>query len=529
MQRLIWNSDNLKRDHGRKAQLANIEAAKAVAGIVRTTLGPRSMLKMLLDPMGGIVMTSDGNAILREIDVAHPAAKSVIELSRTQDEEVGDGTTSVVILTGELLSLAEPWLQRNMHPRNIVGAYMKALNKSLEVLEKLATPLDVNNKDQMMNLVRSSLGTKFVARFGDIIPQMALDAVARITVVNDAKKKEIDIKRYIRVEKIPGGMFTDSEVLDGIALEKDILYAKMKRKIEKPRIILLDCPLEYRKGESATNVEITKEEDFEALLKAEEETVEKMCNDIIKWKPNVVVTEKGVSDLAQHFLAKAGISVLRRLKKTDNNRLSRACGGTIVNEPADLKEEDVGKGCGLFEVKKIGDEYWSFFVKCKDPKACTILLRGGSKDVLNEMSRNLDDAMNVVRALVLDARVLPGGGAIEMALGQELRLEAKKISGVQQRPFEDVAKAFEIIPRTLLENCGAMPLKALTELRAEHAQNKFLMGVDGKTGSVVDVTKIPVYDPYAVKVQTIKSSFEAACMLIRIDDVVSGLSKRDKD
>jgi len=254
-----------------------------------------------------------------------------------------------------------------------------------------------------------------------------------------------------------------------------------------------------------------------------------MCNDIIKWKPHVVVTEKGVSDLAQHFLAKAGVSVLRRLKKTDNNRLARACGGTIVNEPADMKEEDVGKGCALFEVKKIGDDYWSFFVKCKDPKACTILLRGGSKDVLNEMSRNLDDAMNVTRALVLDARVLPGGGAIEMALGQELRLEAKKISGVQQRPFEDVAKAFEIIPRTLLENCGAMSLKILTELRAEHAQNKFTMGVDGKNGIVVDVTKLPVFDPYAVKVQTIKSAFEAACMLIRIDDVVSGLSKRDKD
>jgi T-complex protein 1 subunit gamma len=250
-------------------------------------------------------------------------------------------------------------------------------------------------------------------------------------------------------------------------LEKDILYAKMKRKIEKPRIVLLDCPLEYRKGESATNIEITKEEDFLALLKAEEESVEKMCSDIMKWKPHVVVTEKGVSDLAQHFLAKAGVSVLRRLKKTDNNRLARACGGTIVNEPADMKEEDVGKGCGLFEVKKIGDDYWSFFVKCKDPKACTILLRGGSKDVLNEMSRNLDDAMNVVRALVLDARVLPGGGAIEMALGQELRLEAKKISGVQQRPFEDVAKAFEIIPRLLI-NRHINPYPSLKDPTQHH-------------------------------------------------------------
>jgi len=261
------------------------------------------------------------------------------------------------------------------------------------------------------------------------------------------------------------------------------------------------------------------------MLKAEEEFVEKMCNDIIKLKPNVVITEKGCSDLAQHYLGKAGISVLRRLKKTDNNRLARATGATIANEPADLTEEDVGKGCGLFEIKKIGDDYWSFFIKCKDPKACTILLRGASKDVLNEMSRNLDDAMNVVRALITDARVLPGGGAIEMALGHELRAEAKKIGGVQQRPFEDVAKAFEIIPRTLLENCGVSPLKVLSELRAEHAQGNVTMGVDGNLGIMVDVTKIPVFDPYAVKVQTVKAAIEAACMLLRIDEIVSGLKK----
>jgi len=308
------------------------------------------------------------------------------------------------------------------------------MEKALEVLDRMATALDISDQKQMMNLVRSSLGTKFASQFGDQISQLALEAVQKIVVAED-KKKTIDFKRYVRVERIPGGMLEDSEVLDGIAVEKDVVYAKMKRKIEKPRIIILDCPLEYKKLESQANVEIKEEKDFEAMLKAEEDFIEKMCKDLVKFRPNVVITEKGCSDLAQHFLAKAGVSVLRRMRKTDANRLSRACGAVIVNEPAEIKEEDVGTRCGLFEIKKIGDDYWSFFVKCREPKACTVLLRGGSKDVLNEMSRNLDDAMNVVRALLLDARILPGGGATEMAIQHELEVESKKSVGFNNGPI----------------------------------------------------------------------------------------------
>jgi T-complex protein 1 subunit gamma len=487
------------------------------------------MLKMLLDPMGGIVMTNDGNSILREIDVAHPAAKSIIELSRTQDEEVGDGTTSVVILASEFLNVAEAHIKKNVHPRHIVDAYYKVMEDALDVLKKKAINLDLNNRKQILDLVRSTLGTKFVSRFGDLICNMAIDAILKVMVITESKKKEIDTKRYARIEKIAGGLLEDSVVLDGIALNKDVLDAKMPRKFQNPRILVLDCPLEYRKAESQTNVEISKEEDFEELLEQEEAHVKKQCDEIIKFKPNVVFTEKGCSDLAIHFLSKAGISCLRRLKKTDSNRLARATGATVVSETNEIKESDIGTKCGLFEVKKIGDEYWSFIVECKEPKACTILLRGGSKDVLSEMERNLDDAMSVVKNIMLEPKIVPGGGATELAIEQALLEKSKSITGVQQWPYRSAAQAFEVIPRTLIENCGASTIRVLTALRAKHAEGKNSnWGVDGNKGEIAEMNKINVWDSYTVKAQTIKTAIEAAAMLLRIDEIVSGISKKDK-
>lgn len=525
---LVLNQ-NAKRETGRKAQSANIAAAKAVADCVRTTLGPCSMLKMVLDPMGGIVMTNDGNAILREIDVAHPAAKSMIELSRTQDEEVGDGTTSVIVLSGDMLAVAQPFLDRNMHPRHLVGAYVRALDCGLETLEKMAQPLDVNDRDRMMDMVRSCLGTKFVSRFGDLVANLAIDAVLRVSTVSATGTKEIDIKRYARVEKIPGGMLEESMVLDGVMLNKDVVHPGMRRKIENPRIMLLDCPLEYKKAESQTNLELSKESDFEAVLRQEEDFIRALCDNIIKHKPDIVCTEKGVADLTQHYLAKAGISVLRRLRKTDNNRIARATGATICNQPEDVKEEDIGTGAGLFEVRKIGDEYFAFIEKCKQPKACTIMLRGASKDVLNEIERNLLDAMNVVRNIVFDPRIVPGGGATEMAIATALIQKSKSIEGIQQFPFRGVAQAMEVIPRTLIENCGGNPIKLLTALRAKHAAalsagNTSTWGIDGKKGELVDMAELKVWEPLMVKTQTLKTAIEAACMLLRIDDIVSGMS-----
>eukprot|EP00002_Diphylleia_rotans_P032898 TRINITY_DN6945_c0_g3_i3.p1 TRINITY_DN6945_c0_g3~~TRINITY_DN6945_c0_g3_i3.p1 ORF type:complete len:532 (-),score=120.09 TRINITY_DN6945_c0_g3_i3:560-2155(-) len=479
--------ENTKRESGRQAQLTNIQAGKAISEIVRTCLGPRSMLKMILDPMGGIVMTNDGNAILREIDVTHPAAKSMIDLSRAQDEEVGDGTTSVIVLAGEILSVSSAFLERNMHPRIIVGGYYKALDKALETMDKLAFPLDTADRQQMLNTVRSCIGTKFsnwISGLGDLVCNLALDAVMTVTIDNEGKK-EIDIKRYARVEKVPGGELTDSRVLRGVVLNKDIIHPKMRRRIENPRILLLDCPLEYKKGESQTDVEMRNEQDFATLLRIEEEYIERVCNDIIKFKPDIVMTEKGVSDLAQHFLVKHNISVLRRLRKTDNNRVARCTGATIVNRTDEISENDIGTGCGLFEVRKIGDEYFSFIEDCKNPKACSIILRGSSKDTLNEIERNLMDAMNVARNVVFDPRLLPGGGATEMAISCALTEGSKHIEGAMQWPFHAVGVAMEVIPRTLAQNCGANTIRTLTALRAKHASSDSngTFGINGNTVS----------------------------------------------
>merc|ERR1712137_428281 len=521
---IVVLNTNTQRETGRKAQLANIAASKAVSDIIRTSLDPRAMSKMLLDPMGGIVMTNDGNAILREIDVSHPAAKSMIELSRTQDEEVGDGTTSVIILAGEMLAAAEPWVAKIMHPSVIITAYNRALNDAKEHLEKMSFPL--GGDTQLLDIVKSSVGTKFISRYGDHLCQLAIDAVK---IVNRTERKEIDIKRYVRIEKIPGGEIADCEVLQGVMLEKDVTHSKMKRRIENPRILLLDCPIEYKKGESQTSLELQGEDDFAQILKLEEEAVAKMCNEIIKFKPDLVITEKGLSDLAQHYLVKAGITGLRRLRKTDNNRIARACGATIVSRTSEIKEEDIGKGCGLFEIRKFGDTYFTFIEKCKDPKACSVILRGASKDILKEVERNLQDAMCVARNVMLDGRLLPGGGATEMSVAHALNEKSKAIEGVSQYPYRACALAMEVTPRTLAQNCGARTIRVITELRAKHAQDadaNRTWGINGTTGKIQDMKELGIWEPFSVKLQTITTAIEAANMLLRVDDIVSGLARK---
>lgn len=508
--------------------MSNITAAKTVADIIRSCLGPKAMLKMLLDPMGGIVLTNDGHAILREIEVAHPAAKSMIELARTQDEEVGDGTTTVIILAGEMLALSLPQLDRHIHPVVIIQAYKRALADALSVIEEVSIPVDIENNDQMRQLIGSSIGTKFTSRWSDLMCDLALKAVRTVSHNVGGAKQEVDIKRYARVEKVPGGEIEDSCVLDGVMLNKDITHPKMRRRIENPRIVLLDCTLEYKKGESQTNIEITKEEDWNRVLQIEEEQVKAMCDAIIAVKPDLVITEKGVSDLAQHFLVKHNITALRRVRKTDNNRIARATGATIVNSVYDLTERDVGTHCGLFEISKIGDEYFTFLTKCKDPKACTILLRGPSKDILNEIDRNLADAMAVARNVIFHPFLSPGGGATEMAVSVRLAQKAKAVEGVAQWPYRAVAEAMEVIPRTLIQNAGSSPIRVLTQLRAKHAEeaNKTgaqgggAWGIDGDAGKVVDMKEFGVWEPQAVKLQSIKTAVESACLLLRVDDIV---------
>jgi len=486
------------------------------------------MLKMVLDPMGGIVLTNDGNAILREIDVAHPAAKSMLELSRAQDENVGDGTTSVIILAGEVLAMAEPWIEKNVHPHVIINGYVKALEDCLQTMEKCSITVDMNNRSEMIKVISSSIGTKFISRWSDLMCGLALDAVSIVTT-NVGGQKEIDIKRYARIEKIPGGDITESRVIRGVMLNKDIPHAKMRRRIENPRILLLDCPLEYKKGESKMDIEVSGDENWEKILQQEEEYVTQMCRDIIKFKPDLVITEKGLSDLAQHHFVKNNITALRRLKKTDNNRLARAVGATIVNRTDEIQESDIGTGAGLFEVRKIGDEYFCFIEDCKNPKACTLLLRGANKDVLNEVERNLQDAMSVARNVMFDPKLVPGGGAIEMACSQSLLSKSSSIEGVQQWTYRGIANALEVIPRTLAQNCGAKVVRVLTELRAKHAsdpEKNYTWGIDGNKGTIVDMKELGIWEPSQVKTQTIKTAVEAACMLLRVDDIVSGMKKK---
>merc|ERR1719410_2112463 len=458
------------------------------------------MLKMLMDPMGGIVMTNDGNAILREITVQHPAAKTMIEIARTQDEEVGDGTTSVIVLAAEVLGVSQQFLEEKMHPTVIIQAYRQALEDAANILrDKVATPIDMEDKAEVRKVIQSCVGTKFIAKWSDLACDIAMDAVKTVSM-EQSGKKEIDIKRYAKIEKIPGGTIEESRVLDGVMFNKDVTHPKMKRRIENPKILLLDCNLEYKKGESQTNIEIMKEDDFSKILEMEEAYIKKICDEIIKFSPDLVITEKGVSDLAQHFLSKAGISVIRRLRKTDNLRVARACGATIVNRTDEITEDDLGTGAGLFEIRKIGDEYFTFIEQCKNPKACTILLRGASKDILNEVERNLQDAIHVARNIFLKPKLVPGGGAVEMEVAHLLSEKSKGLKGVIQWPYRALASALEVIPRTLAQNCGANTVRTLTTLRAKHAEgDKSTWGINGLTGKLEDMKELGILEPLAVK------------------------------
>merc|ERR1719319_1041684 len=454
-----------------------------------------------MDPMGGIVMTNDGNAILREITVQHPAAKTMIEIARTQDEEVGDGTTSVIVLAAEMLGVSHQFLEEKMHPTVVIQAYRQALEDAAVILkDNVATKIDLDDASAVRKVIQSCVGTKFIAKWSDLACDIAMDAVKTVTMTN-GDKKEIDIKRY----------------------------AKVKRKIENPRILLLDCNLEYKKGESQTNIEIMDEGDFSKILEQEEGYIKKICDEIIAFKPDVVITGKGVSDLAQHFFNKAGITAVRRLRKSDNLRVARACGATIVNRTDEITEEDIGTGAGLFEVRKIGDEYFTFIEQCKDPKACTILLRGASKDILNEVERNLQDALNVARNLYQEPALVPGGGATEMEVAHLLNQKAKTLKGVVQWPYKALASGLEVIPRTLAQNCGANTIRSLTALRAKHAvegEANVNWGINGETGELADMSVLGIWEPLSVKLQVFKTAIETAILLLRIDDIVSGSKKR---
>uniref|UniRef100_A0AC35TQ11 T-complex protein 1 subunit gamma n=1 Tax=Rhabditophanes sp. KR3021 TaxID=114890 RepID=A0AC35TQ11_9BILA len=524
----------------KEIQKASIMAARATASCIRTCLGPKAMLKMLMDPMGGIVMTNDGNAILREITVNHPAAKSFIEMARAQDEETGDGTTSTIVIAGELMAKAEQFLDQNIHPNVINRAYADALTLVIEQSNNVYSKvIDIDNDSEVNTIVKSCLATKMMGKYSDFAVDIAVKAIRAIAVTT-GDKKDIDIKRYCRIEKVPGGNIEDSAVVKGCVVNKDVVHPKMKRRIEKPRVILLDCNLEYKKGESQTNIELMNEADFTKVLQHEEVEVKRMCDEIIALKPDLVITEKGISDLAQHYLVKAGISALRRFKKTDNNRLARCTGAVIAHDTKDLGEENVGTMCDLFEIKKIGDEYFAYIIS-ERATVSTILLRGPSKDIINEVERNLHDAIYVVRNILLLPKIVPGGGAYEMGLGSVLRSTHASTKGLTHAIFVAIADALEVIPKVLIQNSGkhvgGSVLKQTTELRFKHSQEStekgstkkanWTWGVDGVTGKLIDMNDHQIWDPLTVRLQALKTAFENCIMLLRIDDIVSGTKKKD--
>lgn len=335
------------------------------------------------------------------------------------------------------MQVARPFIEKEIHPTVIVGAYHKALEDIIAMIDGLATSIDINDDEDIKKALTSCVGTKFAARWGTLIIDLALAACRTIMKgVTNVAKLNLEIKRFAKVEKIPGGMIEDCKVLDGVMMNKDITHPQMRREIKNPRILLLDCPLEYKKAESGTNLNMTKDSDMNDALQQEVDEIAALCKDIMKWNPDVVITEKGVSDLAQHFMLKQNISIIRRVRKTDNNRIARVSGATIVTRPEEIQESDIGTDCGLFKISKIADDYFTYFVDCKNPSACTILLRGGSKDSLNEMERNLQDALGVARNIFGNPHLLPGGGAVEMQISKLLNEKAKSVVGLAQRPYK---------------------------------------------------------------------------------------------
>eukprot|EP00768_Dysnectes_brevis_P004788 gnl/Dysnectes_brevis/346_a381_5155.p1 GENE.gnl/Dysnectes_brevis/346_a381_5155~~gnl/Dysnectes_brevis/346_a381_5155.p1 ORF type:complete len:533 (-),score=241.88 gnl/Dysnectes_brevis/346_a381_5155:86-1684(-) len=518
-------NQSAKRERGEVARMNNIRASKTVADIIRTTLGPRSMLKMILDPMGGIVMTNDGNAILREIDVSHPAAKAMIELSRAQDDQIGDGTTSVIILAGEVIAMAEPLLSAHLHPINITLGYNKALEYALEIAKGLSFKVDPTDADTCISIIKGTLNTKFVNRWSDLMCQLAYKAVSIVARNLAMGAQDIDIKRLARVEKIPGATMDDCCVIDGCVIAKDVVHPQMPKRIENPRVVLLDCPLEYKKAQSMLNVELMEADGLTKLLEVEEAFIRAQVEAIMKHEPTLIVCEKGVADLAAHMFVEKGVTVLRRCRKTDNIRLAHVTGAHIVHRPEEIRPEDIGTNAGLFELKKMGDTFFSFVHQAPKARACTILLRGANKDTLMEVERNLQDAMHVARNVMLDPRMVPGGGAFEMELAQRLRGRSGELVGQEKKAYMAVAQAMEVIPRTLLQNCGAKVIRRITELRAVHAGTEGAeMGVDGETGELVNTREIGIWDPLTTKVQVVKTAIESACMLLRVDDLIQSKS-----
>lgn len=510
--------EGTKREKGKGAQFNNISAARAIADAVRSTLGPRGMDKMLVDSMGDVVITNDGVTILKEIDVEHPAAKMLVEVAKTQDEECGDGTTTAVILAGELLKKAEALIEQNVHPTVISGGYRLAAVKAREILDSVAISVSPDDKDTLMDIARTAMISKSVSASRDLLADVAVKAVSAVAEKKDGKWLVDDDN--IQIVKKQGGSMDDTKMISGIIVDKEAVHPAMPKKVEKAKIALVDSALEVKKTEIDAKIEITDPSQLHAFLDEEENMLRKMVEIVKKSGATVLFCQKGIDDLAQHYLGKEKIYAVRRVKKSDMEKLAKATGANLVTKLDDLKASDLGDAA-LVEEKKIADDRMTFVTGCKNPKAVSVLIRGGTEHVVDEIDRSLNDAISVVSVAFEDGKLVTGGGSTASELALKLRDYAASVGGREQIAIDAFASAMEVIPTALAENAGLDPIDVLIEMRQAHKSGKKYAGINVFTGKVVDMKRERVLEPIRVGRQAIISATDAAVMILRIDDVIA--------
>ncbi len=503
---------------GREAQKNNIAAAKIIAEIVRTSLGPRGMDKMLVDSLGDVTITNDGATILKEIDVQHPAAKMLVEISKTTDNEVGDGTTSVVVLAGSLLEYAETLINQDVHPTIIVDGYRKAAKKAKQYLEEIAETVTGSDRAMLLKVAKTAMQTKLVRKESGFLADLVVKSVSAVVEKEgaDFKVDEDDIK----VEKKAGGSIRDCSIIQGIILDKEVVHGGMPKKIDEAKIALINTALEISKTETDAKINITNPQQIKSFLDEENRMLKNMVDKVIGSGATVVFCQKGIDDMSQHYLAKAGVLAVRRIKESDLTKLAKATGARIVTNLDDLYEKDLGTA-NLVEERKIEEDRWVFVEGCKHPKSVSLLLRGGSQRVVDEVERSVHDAIMVVRDVMEFPSIVAGGGAPETYVATKLRSWSKSLEGREQLAAEKFAEAMESIPLALAENAGMDPIDTLATLRSKQLKEEKWTGIDVLKGRVSNMKTSDIIDPLSVKYQVISAASEAACMILRIDDVIS--------
>ncbi len=517
--------EGTSRSRGKEAQRNNIMAARVIGEVLKTTLGPRGMDKMLIDSLGDITITNDGAAILDEMDVEHPAAKMMVEIAKTQDDMVGDGTTTTVVLSSELLKKAEELLDQNIHPTILVSGYRKAAQKAIETISKVAVPVDINDRKTLLKVALTSMSSKAVGAAREHLAEISIDAVKQITEQR-GDRKLADIEN-IQLVKKTGKSLLETQLISGAIIDKEVVHSGMPKKREKAKIALIDSALEIEKTEMSAEIRIRDPTQMQAFLDQETKMMQAMVDKIKAAKADVVFCQKGIDDMVQHFLAKAGIMAVRRVKQSDMEKLSRATGGRIVSDLEDLTAKDLGKA-GLVEERKIGEDKMIFVERCSDPHSVAVLIRAGLERMVDEAERAMNDSLSVVSDVVENSKIVAGGGAVEIQVAKELRKYATNVGGREQLAIEAFAEAVEIIPKTLAENAGLDAIDIIVELRSAHEKAKGqYKGVNVFNGEVEDSIDKGIIEPAVVKEQAIKSAAEAAAMILRIDDVIASTKPKE--